>query len=82
MNHRCRPSSFPYFLTRLQRTQEGESRRLEVETRGRSSAGMGCKTQQRSRFYAGQPIGGRIAVRRTGESSAHERVTVVQRCRA
>ena len=39
-----------------EQTQEGESRRLEVETRGRSPAGMGCKTSQRSRSYAGQPI--------------------------
>jgi hypothetical protein len=34
------------------RTQEGESTRLEVETRGRSPAGMVCKISQRSRSYA------------------------------
>jgi hypothetical protein len=38
------------------RTQEGESRRLDVETRERSPVGMGCKTSQGSRSYAGQPI--------------------------
>ena len=39
------------------RPQEGESRRLAVEPRGRAPAGIGCKTSQWSRSHAGQPIG-------------------------
>jgi Phosphoglucomutase/phosphomannomutase, alpha/beta/alpha domain I len=38
------------------RTQGGESKRLDVGTRGRSRVGMGCKTSQGSRSYTGQPI--------------------------
>jgi hypothetical protein len=41
---------------RNKRTQDSESRRLEVETRGPSPAGMGCKTSRRSRSNAGLPI--------------------------
>ena len=49
-------AAYPAWDDPDKRTQEGESRRLEVKTRGRSPAGMGCKTSQRSRSYAGQPI--------------------------
>jgi putative transposase len=58
------PAAYPAWDDPGKRTQEGESRRLEVETRGRSPARMVCKISQRSRSYAGQPIGGRIVVRR------------------
>ena len=47
------------------RPQEGESRRLAVEPRGPAPAGIGGKTWQWSRSYAGQPI------RRPNCSSAH-----------